>query len=127
MSIHKTMQLGGEGPIPDAIIELQQLVLGMFLIWAALGDDYTNHELVEQAALADWARKYRISRKNAIEALVLVKERYMTEQWAHYLHCRDFKTEGWANVICFTPNGNADMLEQIKTIAEGRPFKEPGP
>jgi hypothetical protein len=124
MSIQKTMQIGGDEPYPAAILELQQLALGMFLIWDVLGDDYRSHELVEQAALADWARKHGIGRKTAIEALVLVKERYMDEQWAHYIHCRDFKGEGWFNTLCFTPKGNADVLEQIKTIAESRPFKE---
>jgi hypothetical protein len=125
MSIQKTMQIGGDEPYPEAVLELQQLALGMFLIWDVLGDDYRSHELVEQATLADWARKHKVDRKTAIEALVAVKERYMDEPWAHYVHCRDFKDEGWANVICFTPKGNADVLEQIKTIAESRPFKEP--
>jgi hypothetical protein len=125
MSIQKTMQLGGGEPVPQAILELQQLALGMFLIWDALGDGYTNHALVEQAALADWARKYRINRKHAIEALMAVKQRYMEEPWAHYIHCRDFQAEGWANAVIFAPASNADMFEQIKTIAERRPFKGP--
>jgi hypothetical protein len=126
MSIQKTMQIGGDEPYPQAVMELQQLALGLFLIWDVLGDNYTSHELVELAALADWARKHKVGRKTAIEALVAVKERYRDEPWAHYVHCRDFKDEGWANVICFTPNGNVDVLRQIRSVMDSQPFKEPG-
>jgi hypothetical protein len=126
MSIQKTRQTGGEEPLPPSILELQQLALGMFLIWDVLGDDYRSHELVEQAALADWARKHKVGRKTAIKALVLVKERYMDESWAHYIHCRDFKKEGWANALIFTPKNDADILEQIRQVIAGRPFKETG-
>jgi hypothetical protein len=117
------MQLGEEEPYPQWLLELQQIALGMFLVWDTLGDDYTMKALVEEAMLSDWARKHRIEREAAIKCLIMVKERFMEEPWAHYIHCRDFKTEGWYNQLIFQPNGNADVLDGIKNIAAGRPFK----
>lgn len=118
------MQIGGDEPLPQALIELQQLALGMFLIWDVLEKHYSNQELTESAALADWSRKHKVSRTNAVQALLMVKERYMSEPWAHYIHCRDFKKEGWFNALLMTPDGNAHVLKQIKSILEGRPFPE---
>jgi hypothetical protein len=126
VSIHKTVQTGGDEPLPQALLELQQLALGMFLIYDVLGEHYENQELVERAALSDWAAKHKIRPfRDAIKALVKVKNRYMEEPWAHYIHCRDFKDEGWANVLSFTPHGNQDVLEQINSILKARPFKDP--
>jgi hypothetical protein len=124
MSVQKAMQIGGDEPFPQALIELQQLALGTFLIWDVLEKDYSHQELVETAALADWARKYQVSRTDAVQMLVMVKEKYMSESWAHYIHCRDFKKEGWFNALLMTPEGNADVLKQIKGILEARPFPE---
>jgi hypothetical protein len=125
LSIQKTKQIGGDEPLPPAVLELQQLVLGMFLIWDVLVQYYESKEWVERKVLADWARKHKVPHQTAVEALVMVKNRYAQEPWAHYIHCRDFKEEGWANVLVFTPNGNRDVLEQMRPIMESRPFKEP--
>lgn len=128
MSIQKTMQKGGEEPLPQSILELQQLALGMFLIWDTLGNDYHSKETVERSLLSDWTWKHKIDKSTAIKLLVMAKERFGTEPWAHYMHCRNFNTEGWANMLLYAPNDNADVLEQIRQIMDSRPFGgEPAP
>ena len=125
MSIQKTIQQGGDEPYTQALLELQQIALGMFLLWDALGDDYHNRERVEKKVLSDWAIRNKISFQTAVEALIAVKQRFRDEPWVHYLHCRDFKGEGWANMLAFSPHGNQDVLEQITPILKSRPFKDP--
>jgi hypothetical protein len=125
MAIQKTRQTGDiDEPLSQAILELQQIALGMFLIWDALGDDYHDQEIVEKTVLANWARRNKIGRKTALEALIVTKERFRDQPWAHYIHCRDFKAEGWANMLQFNPKGNQDALDQLIPIMESRPFKE---
>jgi hypothetical protein len=128
MSIQKTRQTGDiDEPTPPSIIELQQIALGMFLIWDALGNEYTNQKTVELAAIDSWAAKHKVSRRQAIEALIAVKERFMDQPFAHYIHCRDFKNEGWADMLAFNPKGNQDVLDQGKQVLDSRPFNEPKP
>jgi hypothetical protein len=124
MSVQNTMQIGGDEPYPQAILELQQIAIGMLLVWDALGEDYHHRETAEGSALFDWARKHKVSPKTAFEALVIVKQRLRDAPWAHYLHCRDFKGEGWVNVILFSPEGNTDALTQIRSVLDRRPFKD---
>jgi len=127
MSIHKIMQKGGDAPLPQQIIALQQIVLGMFLVWDALGDEYNHKQLAEEAMLADWARQNGVNRKDAIQCLLLAKERFLESPWAHYIHCRNFNAEGWTQTLLFAPDGNADILAQIRLVMEARPFPEPQP
>ena len=124
MSIEKARQVGGDEPLPQAVLELQQLVLGMFLIWDVLEKDYNTQELVERAVLADWSRRNKVGKARAFEALVLQKDQLMDKPWAHYMHCRDFKEEGWVNVLISLPIDNADVLAEIKSVLEARPFKD---
>jgi len=125
MSIQKTIQQGGDEPYTQAILELQQLIIGMFLVWDALGEDFNGKEKVERAVLLDWRLKYSLSEQIALEAWLSIKNRFIDEPWAHYVHCRDFKGEGWANMLAFSPHGNQDVLEQITPILKSRPFKDP--
>jgi hypothetical protein len=124
MSIEKTRQTGDiDEPTPQPIIELQQIVLGMFLIWDALGDDYIHRDKAEPMVISDWARKHKLGTQSALEALIAIKERFRDIPFAHYIHCRDFKNEGWADVLLFNPKDSQDVLDQIKSVLDSRPFK----
>jgi hypothetical protein len=124
MSIQATKQIGGEEPLEPALVELQEVVLGMFLVWDALGDGYEAREAVEKTILMDWARKHKVSKRTALEALIRTKLNFMENPWAHFVQCRDFKNEGWGSVLMMTPRGNAEVLEQISGLLEKRQFKE---
>lgn len=129
MSIQKTFQTGDEltEPVPQSLIELQQIVLGFFLVWDALGDDYLRRETVERTVLANWAAKHRIRHRQSIELLVQAKLRFQHEPWAHFIQCRDFNREGWSNALLFNPKDNQDVLDQVKVILDARPFAPPPP
>ena len=124
MSIRATMQSGEGEPIERALIQLQQVVLGMFLLWDALGDGYEAREEVEKALLIDWAAKHDVTFGTAVEALIRTKVNFSENHWAHFIQCRDFKAEGWAEILMLLPRGNAEVLEQIGSLLEKRPFKE---
>lgn len=123
MSIQATWQTGAEEPMPEALIELHQLAIGFLLLHDAIGDAYVKVDLVEQAALSDWARKNNICREHALEALAQVKDNLCTHPWAHFIHCRDME-EGWLNGINLNPHGNEDVLMQIAATLKARPFPD---
>jgi hypothetical protein len=125
MSYQSTVQQTEAGdPMPESLIELQQLAIAMLLTWDVLGDDYRTQFLVEQAALSDWATKHKISRADANELLVLAKERLTDNPFIHYVGCRDFKNEGWVSVFLMKPNGNKDVMGHIEATLKHRPFPE---
>jgi hypothetical protein len=130
MSIEKTRQTGDiDEPSPPEIVELQQIALAFFMIWDVLDKYYSTsvQRSVELTALLCWASKYNFSRIQAIDLLILVKERFLQQPWACYLHCRDMQNEGYADMLAFNPKGNQDVIDQIKTVLDSRPFKEPQP
>jgi hypothetical protein len=116
-----TIQTGEGEPLERALIELQQVVLVFFLM-DALGDGYEAREPVEKAILIDWARKHNVSLRTALEELIQTKTKFQDNPWAHYIQCRNFKNEGWVDVLLWVPKNNADVLEQISSLLEKRPF-----
>jgi hypothetical protein len=124
MSIQATMQTGDGEPMERALIELQQVVLGMFLVWDALGDGYEARAAVEKKILIDWACKHNVSFRTALEALIQTKTNFHDNPWAHFIQCRDFENEGWVDVLLLLPKNNAEVLAQISSLLEKRPFKE---
>ena len=122
MTVQSTWQTGAEEPMPEVLIELQQMVIAFLLLHDAIGEEYVKRNLVEQAALSDWARKHHIGREHALEGLATVKNHLATIPWAHFIHCRDMENEGWINTINLNPDGNEDVLKHINSALTLRPF-----
>lgn len=123
MSFESMVQTG-DTPMPECLIELQQLVIGFLLIYDALGNDYSTQGVVESSALCDWAAKYDITRDDAFELLDKAKDRLIKNPWVQYMASRDFEGEGWVTVFLMRPNGNKDILGQIAATLKLRPFPE---
>ncbi len=125
MSIIKMMETGGseEGPFPMELVELQQIVIGFFLIWDVLGDDI-RRDALEQLALNAFCRRHKMPWQRAVEMLVMTKERFRDQPFAHLVLARDFKNEGWADVLMWNPDGNRDVIDTFTKMLASRPFKE---
>lgn len=59
MSFEATAQ-SGDIPFTEAEMELQQIALGMLLIWDTLEADYLTRNLAEGSILSDWMRKHNV-------------------------------------------------------------------
>lgn len=117
----KTETADGE-PIPTALIELQQIAVGLFLVWDTLEGAFFYQEIAEMAILMDWARKHKIGRAQAMELLEMTKDRLLKNPWFNYVHCRNYEKEGWGEVFMTRPRNNQDALKQIEDVMKNRPF-----
>ena len=122
MSFSTTAQTGTAEPMPEPVLELQQIALAMLLIWDALDKSYENQWFSEELILVNWAQKHKVGQEDAHKALIACKERLCKNPWIHFGACRDFEREGWMSVFLMRPNGNPDILRQIQGALDARPF-----
>lgn len=124
MSLQKIIQTGEGDRMPQPLIEMQQISVGLLLIWDALGSEHHGtRNLIETLVITDWANKHGSSATEAFNLLQEFKNRLVDNPWIQFSASRDFD-EGWHSLFFMNPRGNDDIMEHVEAMLKYRPFPD---